>query len=151
MVAFLLVFSVLCAPPAVSAKAPPPVRVAVVAVQAFNKEHPGKQYERGLEPVKAALDDLPYNTYRRLDAASVTAPFNEETIVSLSFLYGYLESGEYVLPGRIGIVELQDPASVEALTLDQHPCNSSGIEDSMMQCRDVIGFVSVNSYYYCPA
>ncbi len=84
MVAFLLVFSVLCAPPPVSAKGPPPVRVDVVAVQALNKEHPGKQYERGLEAVKAALDDLPYNTYRRLDAMSVRAPFNEETIVSLT-------------------------------------------------------------------
>jgi hypothetical protein len=93
MVAFLLIFSALCAPPppvsakappAMSARAPSPVRVAVVAVQAFNKEHSGKQYDRGLEGVKGALDDLPYNTYNRLDATIATAPFNEETIVPLT-------------------------------------------------------------------
>jgi hypothetical protein len=93
MVAFLFVVGVLCAPPppvsatrppAMSAKGPPPVRVAVVAVQALNKERSGKQYDRGLEGVKGALDDLPYNTYRRLDATIAAAPFNEETIVPLT-------------------------------------------------------------------
>ncbi|MCX5758452.1 MAG: hypothetical protein NTU83_08110, partial [Candidatus Hydrogenedentes bacterium] len=84
MVAFLLIFSMLSAPPAVSAKVPPSVRVAVVAVQALNKEHLGKKYDAGLEGVKAALGDLPYNTYRRLDATVVTAPLNKETIVSLT-------------------------------------------------------------------
>lgn len=92
MVAFLVVFSVICAPPPDGMKAPAmatspppsPVRIEVVAVQAMNKDHAGKQYEPGLDAVKPALDDLPYNTYRRFDTTVVTAPFNEETIVPLT-------------------------------------------------------------------
>jgi len=84
MVAVLLALSALCAPPPAPAKGPPPVRIDVVAIHAFDEAHAGKQYEGGLDGMKTALEDLPYNTYRRLDAASVSAPFNEETIVPLS-------------------------------------------------------------------
>ncbi|HOV75626.1 MAG TPA: hypothetical protein PK967_16830 [Candidatus Hydrogenedentes bacterium] len=84
MVAALLVLCALGAPPAMPSTGPPPVRVDVVAIHALDEPRSGKQYEGGLESVKAALEDLPYNTYRRLDAANIQAPFNEDTIVPLT-------------------------------------------------------------------
>lgn len=84
MVTALILLAALCAPAPLAVKPPPPVKIAVVAVLASNTEHAGRQYEPGLEKVQGALADLPFNTFRPLQTATVSAPFNEETTVSLT-------------------------------------------------------------------
>jgi hypothetical protein len=65
---------------------PPPISISVVAVHATTQGG-AKQFDAGLESVRAALADLEFDRYRKLSAAVVSAPFNQESSVDLGSGY----------------------------------------------------------------
>ena len=65
---------------------PPPISISVVAVHATT-EGGAKQFDPGLEDVRPALEDLEFDRYRKLSAATVSAPFNKESPVDLGSGY----------------------------------------------------------------
>ena len=66
---------------------PPPVTISMVAVQATVEHRPAKLFEVGLDQVRGALADLPFDTFRRINQASVSAPFHKETPIDINARY----------------------------------------------------------------
>lgn len=61
------------------------VSVEVVAVQATEEGRERPVFQQGLgEAIGSAVNHLPFDTYRRLRQTEVTAPFREETSVSIT-------------------------------------------------------------------
>lgn len=60
---------------------PPTPNIRVVAIQATNEgREPGKiHFDPGLGEVRAAVADLKFDTYRKIRAATLQAPYNKET------------------------------------------------------------------------
>jgi len=82
---FTVIVGVLLAGP--GAEEPAPVRVAVYAVQVSQEGREEKHYDPGLRPVRRALDDLKFDTFREVRSATLTVPLNEEASVKLDSKY----------------------------------------------------------------
>ena len=55
------------------------VEVSVWAVEATKEGREEKHFESGLAPIRKIVERLPYDTYRKVCAASRVAPFGEKT------------------------------------------------------------------------
>ena len=64
-------------------EAPPPVRIAVYAVQVTDEQRKDKYYDPVLQPVRRALDDLKFDTFREVRTATLTVSLNEEASLKL--------------------------------------------------------------------
>lgn len=65
----------------------PPVNVSVVAVQASKEDRAEPMFDAGLDSVRDALKDLPYDTFKKLASTNVSAPFEKDTSVTLTSKY----------------------------------------------------------------
>lgn len=68
---------------------PPPVTVSVVAVHATS-EGGAKHFDPGLENVRRALDETGFDRYRKLSAATMACPFEQESSIDLGSGYALL-------------------------------------------------------------
>ncbi len=64
-----------------------PVSMSVWAVQATQEGHSPKQFEAGLESIRGAVADLPFDTYRKVQALTQTLPAGQETRVAIDARY----------------------------------------------------------------
>lgn len=68
-------------------KQPSPVHLTMVALHATNEHRGVKQVDPGLEEVRDAIADLDADTYRKVKAAEISAPFNQETRAEINAKY----------------------------------------------------------------
>lgn len=57
----------------------PPADVAVYAIYATNENRPEPEFDPALAPVRHAVSDLGFDTYRKIKADVISAPFGKET------------------------------------------------------------------------
>jgi len=63
---------------------PPPIVLSMVAVHATKEGSSPKSYDPALKEVRAALEDLKFDTYRLICTQTVSARHNEESKVAIS-------------------------------------------------------------------
>jgi len=100
---------------------PPPVSISVVAVHATT-EGGAKQFGPGLEGVRSALADLEFDRYRKLGAATLSAPFNKES--SLDLGSGYSLCVTPLSRERNGQVRISLMVQMASKAADGRPVNA---------------------------
>jgi len=85
----VLIASAMFAQPHGGPPPPPPVSISVVAVHATS-EGGAKQFDPGLEGVRHTLDETGFDRYRKLSAATISAPLEQESSIDLGSGYALL-------------------------------------------------------------
>ena len=67
-----------------------PVNISVWAVQALKTGRAEKQYDNGALPVRKAVEDLPFDTFRGIFSGGVTMPAGKEARLKLNDNYTLL-------------------------------------------------------------
>jgi hypothetical protein len=67
--------------------APPPVDIAIYAIYATNENRPEPVFDPALAPVRHAVSDLAFDTFTKIRADVVSAPFGEETAFPINDKY----------------------------------------------------------------
>jgi hypothetical protein len=83
MLAILICLLAAGAEPALEAP-PKPVVVAMVAMRATREGRADKYFDRGLESVREAVAELPYDTYRHVVSTQATVPYEREVPFSIN-------------------------------------------------------------------
>jgi len=66
---------------------PEAVTVSMVAVRATIEGREEKHFDAGLEAIRKAVADLPYDTYRKVKSSKTPAPFDQETKIGINKEY----------------------------------------------------------------
>jgi hypothetical protein len=72
---------------AAGADATRPVDLSLWATQATQEQRPEKYFDAGLEPIRTAVNDLPFDTYKKVKVSRQAAPCGEESRLAIDERY----------------------------------------------------------------
>lgn len=104
-------------------KPAPPVSVRMVAVHAATTGKKPPQFGPGTEEVRAALADLPFDTFTLVKAATQNAPYGSETVIAIDSTYTFhiapLEkdaAGRFKVHVRVAMTKKSSGRNVSAVS-----------------------------------